>query len=67
MLEHVEMKFDGGFLTKMFGIENDVPLITPFKKQDSNKYELSAPVLAFGLTASVLPLIVGMILQIARR
>lgn len=65
--EHVEMKFDSGFLTKILGIKSDVPLITPFKKPDLKRYELSTPVLIFGFTALFLPIVVGLILGVALR
>ena len=58
------MKFDGGFLINIFGIKKDAPMISPFKHR-SQKNEPTKPILIFGFTAMFLPLIVGMILELA--
>ncbi|HEY0658914.1 MAG TPA: hypothetical protein VGD05_10590 [Pyrinomonadaceae bacterium] len=62
--ESIVMKFDGGFLTRIFGIESDVPMISPFP-YNSQKREMSTPILIFGFTAMFLPVVVGMILELA--
>ncbi len=60
--ESIVMKFDGGFLTEIFGIKSDVPMISPFRNREK---EMSKPILIFGFTAMFLPLIVAMILEVA--
>jgi hypothetical protein len=62
--ELVVMSFDGGILTKIFGLQNDVPMISPFRHR-LQKSEPTKPILIFGFTAMFLPLVVGMILEIA--
>lgn len=59
--ESVVMIFDGGFLTKIFGIKSDVPMISPFRNREK---EMSKPILIFGFTAMFLPLIVAMIIEV---
>lgn len=60
--ETIVMKFDGGVLTRIFGIKSDLPLISPFRDQ---KQEMSRPILIFGFTAMFLPLVAAVVLSIA--
>ena len=60
--ERIVMKFDAPFLTRFFGIKDNVPMISPFR---SAKTEMSKPILIFGFTAMFLPLVVGMIVAVA--
>lgn len=60
--EMIVMKFDAPFLTRLFGLQDDVPMISPFR---SAKTEMSKPILIFGFTAMFLPLMVGMIVAVA--
>lgn len=60
--ESIVMKFDGGFLTKIFGLKSDVPMISPFRNRER---EMSKPILIFGFTAMFLPLVVSLIMIVA--
>jgi hypothetical protein len=60
--EMIVMEFDARFLTRLFGLKANVPMISPFRTQ---KTEMSKPILIFGFTAMFLPLVVGMILAVA--
>lgn len=62
--ENIRMKFDGGFLTRLFNIESDVPMIAPFR-HPAQTQEMTKPILVFGFTAMFLPVVVAMILEIA--
>ncbi|HVF48129.1 MAG TPA: hypothetical protein VNA17_11225 [Pyrinomonadaceae bacterium] len=60
--ETIVMKFDASFLTRLFGLKDDVPMISPFRSAET---EMSKPVLIFGFTAMFMPLVVGMIVAVA--
>jgi hypothetical protein len=62
--ETIVMTFDGGLLAKIFGINRNVPMISPFRHKNQ-KEEMTAPILIFGFTAMFLPLVVSMILAVA--
>ena len=62
--ETIVMTFDGGWLTKILGIKKGVPLISPFR-HENQKEEMTKPILFFGFTAMFLPVIVGLILEVA--
>jgi hypothetical protein len=64
-MQEVAMKYDGGFISRILGIKDDVPLISPLRNQ-KDKGGMNKPILILGFTSMFLPLIVSMILEIVK-
>jgi hypothetical protein len=62
--EEIVMKFESRFLSRIFRLKQDVPMISPLKNRADGR-DLSGPVLVFGFTAMFLPVVVSMIVEIA--
>lgn len=62
--QNIVMTFDGGLAGKLLGIKTGVPLIAPLRHRDQQ--EPTKPILVFGFTAAFLPVVVFMILEVAR-
>ena len=59
--QNLQMKFDGGFVAKLLGVDNEVPLISPTLKDDK---QVASRVFVFGITAMFLPVVVGLVLGV---
>jgi hypothetical protein len=57
--QNVVMKFDGGFVTKLLGFDNELPLVSPTMRDGK---QVASRVFVFGISAMFLPVIVGIVL-----
>ena len=61
--QNLEMKFDGGLVAKLFGVDREVLLISPTRKKNDGK-QVASRVFVFGISAMFLPAGVGIVLGV---
>ena len=61
--QNLEMKFDGGLVAKLLGVDNEVSLISPTHSTKDGK-QVASRVFIFGISAMFLPAVVGIVLGV---
>jgi hypothetical protein len=61
--QNLEMKYDGGIVTRLLGVDRDVPLMSPVWPAKNSK-AINSRVLLFGAAAMFLPAVVAMFMGV---
>jgi hypothetical protein len=61
--QNLEMKFDGGFVAKLLGLDTDVPLISPVWSESERK-QVNGKVFLFGIGSMFLPVVAGIMMGV---
>src|SRR5688572_26053374 len=59
--QNLQMKFDGGFVAKLLGFDNELPLVSPTLNGDK---QVASRVFVFGISAMFLPVVAAVVLGI---
>ena len=61
--QNLVMKFDGGVVSRLLGLDDDVPLVSPTLSTKDGK-QVASRVLIFGISAMFLPVVAGLIVGV---
>ena len=61
--QNLVMKFDGGFVARFLGFDDEVPLLSPTLSTKDGK-QVASRVLIFGISAMFLPVVAGLIVGV---